>query len=355
MTKPTGKVGAAGWFDVLDIHKSKAAWGLGYTGDGVKVMVNDSGIDFAHPDLQGMQARINDAASPYNGWPVVFDSASMLSLAYDYFLGTTFIKDGMGIVGVAPDYADTSATRSGATLTTNPDGTLSATFKTIGAKVDNTYVFSPTSKSGVYHIGSHPDTLLAKLLGGERAAVLVVDENTAGVYDTVYADIDGDYTFTNEKAARKGDEIIYQDLNGDGYADLSGGMIYWISDGVNPLPVSDTLWGMGADVAGPGDLVAFEIMDSTEGGGNHGQYCASTVAAQGVINGNAPAWKPAGSGTPGTGMVQGGGKQVGLVGAGNFYVAPDGGIEGMLFAALGYDGMPGTADDVQVINNSWGE
>ena len=87
VTKPAGKAGAAGWFDVLDIHKSKAAWDLGYTGEGVKVMVNDSGIDFAHPDLQGMQARINDAASPYNGWPVVFDSASMLSLAYDYFAG----------------------------------------------------------------------------------------------------------------------------------------------------------------------------------------------------------------------------------------------------------------------------
>ena len=238
-------------------------------------------------------------------------------------------------------------------MTTNPDGTLSATFKTIGAEVDNTYVFSPTSKSGVYHIGSHPDTLLAKLLGGERAAVLVVDENTAGVYDTVYADIDADYSFTNEKAARKGDEIIYQDLNGDGYADLSGGMIYWISDGANPLPVSDWLWGIGADVAGPGELVAFEIMDSTESGGNHGQYCASAVAAQGVINGNAPAWKPAGDGTPGTGMVQGGGKKVGLVGSGNFYVSVDDN-EGILFAALGYDGYPNTADDVQIISNSWG-
>ena len=59
----------ADWFDVLDVHKSKAAWDLGYTGDGVKVMVNDSGIDFAHPDLQGTMARDTDPASPCYGWP----------------------------------------------------------------------------------------------------------------------------------------------------------------------------------------------------------------------------------------------------------------------------------------------
>ena len=48
-------------------------------------------------------------------------------------------------------------------------------------------------------------------------------------------------------------------------------MIYWISDGINPLPVSDWLWGIGPDVAGAGNLVAFEIMDFKEPGGNHGQ------------------------------------------------------------------------------------
>ncbi len=113
MRPAADKAQVADWFDILDVHKSKAAWDLGYTGDGVKVMVNDSGIDFAHPDLQGMQARITDPASPYYGWPVAFDSISMMALAYDYYLGTTYIKDGVGLTGAAPDYADTSATRSG--------------------------------------------------------------------------------------------------------------------------------------------------------------------------------------------------------------------------------------------------
>ncbi len=49
---------ADGWYDVLGGHESQAAWDKGYTGEGVNVMVNDSGIDFAHPDLIGTWARV---------------------------------------------------------------------------------------------------------------------------------------------------------------------------------------------------------------------------------------------------------------------------------------------------------
>lgn len=351
------KAQIADWMDILDVHKSRAAWDLGYTGEGVKVMVNDSGLDFAHPDLQGTQARDTDPESPYYGWPIAFDSISMLALAYDYFMGTTFIADGVGPTGGAPDYADTSTTRSGDQVI--PCGcaaeTVSALFQPIGAAAPHVYTFKPTSQSGVYHFGSHVDTYLMKAgVFAERWAVLVVDEHVAGVYDTVYVDLDGDYNFTNEKPARMGSEEIYQDLDGDGYADISGGSIYWISDGANPLPGSDWLWGIEADVAGPGDLVAFTVMDSSESGGNHGQQCASAVAAQGIIDGNSPLTKPAGDGSPNTGMVNGGGKNVGLVASGNFYLSVDEN-EGYLFAALGYDGFPGTDDDAQIISNSWGD
>ena len=152
----------ADWFDVLDVHKSKAAWDLGYTGDGVKVMVNDSGIDFSHPDLMGTMARITDPASPYYGWPEMFDSYSMWNLAYDYYLGTDFIASGQGLSGAAPDYADTRATRSGAELTDLGDGTFSAVFAPIHSTdpTGHTYRLPGASKSGVYHFGSHPDTVL---------------------------------------------------------------------------------------------------------------------------------------------------------------------------------------------------
>ena len=39
----------AAWHDVLDTHKSTAAWDKGYTGEGVRVAVLDSGVDFGHP------------------------------------------------------------------------------------------------------------------------------------------------------------------------------------------------------------------------------------------------------------------------------------------------------------------
>jgi len=343
------------WFDVLDVHKSRAAWDLGYTGNGVKVMVNDTGTDFSHPDLQGTIARISDPESPYYGWPEMFDSFSMLNLAYDYYLGLDFVASGVGILGYAPDYADTRATRSGASLTDNGNGTLSASFAPIGStEPGNLYTFLATSQSGVYHFGSHPDTIYQAVYG-ERAAVLVVDEHEAGVYDTVYVDLDGDYDFTAEKKAVKGDEYVYSDLNGDGYADLSGGIIYWISDGANPLPASDWMWGIESDVAGPGDLVAFSINDWHESaGGDHGTLCASGVAAQGVIDGGAPEYKPAGDGTPGTGMVQGGGKDVKLNSNGDGYTTASAFTDGFIFAALGYDGQAGTGDDIQIISNSWG-
>ncbi len=348
-SQPAAAARPADWFDVLDVHKSQAAWGLGYTGQGVKVLVNDTGIDFAHPDLQGTMARVTDPTSPYVGWPEMFDAYSMLNLAFDVVVGTDYIASGIGFDGNAPDYADTRVTRSGATLTDN-GATLSAVFKPLGSVVAAGYAYTlpKTSKSGVFHFGSHPDTVLEKYYFDERPAVLVVDEQAAGVYDTVYVDLDNDKDFTDEKPARKGAETISQDLDGDGYADMSGGIVYWISDGLNPVPASDWMYGLTAAAAGAGDLVLLTIMDWNEYGGDHGQLCASAVAAQGVIDGDAPAWKPEGAG-----MVRGGGKDVKLSANGNFYLSVDL-ADGFLFAAQGYDGFPGTDDDMQIISNSWG-
>ena len=351
---PADQAKVADWFDVLDVHKSKAAWDLGFTGEGVKVLVNDTGSDFSHPDLMGTVARIDDPASPYNGWPEMFDSFSMLNLAYDYFHGTRYVKSGVGIFGNAPDYADTSATRSGDQLTRNADGTFTATFAPIHGTepAGHTYKLPGTSKSGVYHFGSHPDTTLEAFFD-ERVAVLVADENVAGVYDTVYVDLDADYDFTNNRKSVKGDEYVYTDLDGDGYADISGGIIYWISDGAHSLPASDWRYGIGPNVAGPGGLVAFSIDDFAESG-DHGTLCASGVAGQGVIDGGSPDYKPAGDGKPGTGISVGGGKNVKLSSNGDGYTTSNALAEGVLFAALGYDGLAKTADDMQIVSNSWG-
>ncbi len=74
--------------------------------------------------------------------------------------------------------------------------------------------------------------------------MLVVDEAVAGVYDTVYVDLDTDYDFTDEKPVTKDSPEIYRDMDGDGYADISGGLLVWISDGANTPPTADWLWGI---------------------------------------------------------------------------------------------------------------
>ena len=33
-------------------------------------------------------------------------------------------------------------------------------------------------------------------------------------------------------------------MDGDGYADISGGMLVWITDGANAPPAADWLWGI---------------------------------------------------------------------------------------------------------------
>jgi len=342
----SGNVSITGWFDVLDNHKSAAAWANGFTGAGVKAMVNDSGVDFCHPDLQGTWAVISDTASAYDGWPEMFDSRSAYFWALDSYLGETTVASGLA------DYADTSATcTSGADCLYQP----------IGATAALTYTLPATSQSGTYHIGSHPDKALQSWWYGERVAVLVVDENTAGDYDTVYVDLNANYDFTDDPAATKASPTACADIDGDGYADISGGLVYFIADGVNPIPSLDWMWGLGAagnsaqDFGEPdnGSLVAFSLNDTTGAGGDHGQLVASNIVAQGVIDGGAPSYKPAGDGTPGTGLVLGAGKDVGLTSNGNFYASFF--VEdGFIFSALGYDGVPGTADDIQLINNSWG-
>ncbi len=339
------------WYDTPEIHNADAAWANGYTGQGVKVLVNDSGIDFCHPDLIGTWATVDDPASPHEGWPLMFDSYSMYLYALDQYFGQSNIADGRA------DYADTSATCAAPTCVYQP----------IGAAAPYTYTLpvSSTSQSGVYHIGSHPDKQLGALYA-ERVAVLIVDAAQPGHYDTVFVDLDNDYDFSDEEPVTQEMPIacldnwdsINQQAGSDGYNDLSGGLIYFIADGSTPIPASDWLWG--GFTPANGSLVAFTLADVQEY--THGQYVASNVAAQGVVNGpnsngvgenELPPWKPPYTG-PGTGMVLGTGRDTRLVANGNYYDSPFY-EDGFLFAALGYDGMAETADDSQIINNSWAE
>ena len=135
------------------------AWKMGCTGKEVKVAIIDTGIDFATPDLIGTQARIENEDSPYYGWPIVIDLKSLSQYQknnpypYNY------------------QYANTSVT--------DTEG----------------YIVTGNSKSGVYHIGDHPDEHLTKFYGAP-VKVLVADEEHAEVYDTVYVDLNNKWLFS---------------------------------------------------------------------------------------------------------------------------------------------------------------
>jgi 2',3'-cyclic-nucleotide 2'-phosphodiesterase (5'-nucleotidase family) len=348
------------WFDVLDTHQSSQAWAKGYQGEGVRVAVADDSVDFAHPDLMGTQATVKDGGSPYYGWPMAFNPFSMLGYAYDQYLGYAYVADG------ATWYADTSATPVVVrTLQDLEDGTARLSYAPLAGSsgersYEHEYVFNDTSQSGVYHIGSHPDEALLEVFG-ERVAVLVVDEGEEGVYDTVYVDVDNDYDFRDEKPVTRDSPISYRDMDGDGYADISGGMVYFIADGVNPLPIADWFWGLGQagngvrdfGEAGNGSLVAFHgALDGFTW--DHGTLCASNVVGQGVINGGAPEHKPAYDG-PGTGMVLGAAPKAEMVGISNIYFDFFNSIlDAYIFSVYGYDGMRNTGDEMQVTSNSYG-
>ena len=312
-------------FGVVSAHGATDAWANGWSGTGVKIAVIDDGFDMAHPDLQGQQARYEDPTSPYYGWPIVYDDVGAMFWATNQTGG--WVADTSTFVPAYGDYVYFDGMR----------------YKVNGLK---DVMGNPvTSASGEYHIGYHPDQNLADLWG-YQVAVLVVDSTTPYVYDTVYVDVLGDYDFTNDKACTKGDEISYFDCFnatsrvtdttnwnvGDGFADFSGGMVYWISDGSNNLPGAN--WTYGADFTPlSGNAVAF--VGAFVGGASHGTMTSSAALATNK------SW---------------GGNLVGMAPGAKLIAIPFYGssINDWEFAEFGADGLPNTGDEANIVSNSYG-
>ncbi len=270
------------------------AWNMGYTGKGVTVAVIDSGIDFATPDLIGTQARISNASSPYFGWPIVIDLDSLAA----YQQWTPGSQDGR-----------------------NPFDDFHVLYANTTSTDVKGYQVTGTSKSGIYHIGNRSNFY------DQPLKVIVVDEKNPGVYDTVYVDLNNDNDFRDDKPCRKGDEASYWDRDNDGYPDESGGMIYFIADGKTSLPFSKMLYGENAKIPKNGELVAFHFDD-----GGHGTMCASIIAGQGK-------------------NVKGISPDARIITVRAF------GENDMLYnllAVLGYDGVPNTGDEADIISKSGG-
>ena len=330
-------------------HHVPDAWALGYTGTGIRVAPMDSGTDFGHPDLHGTYARVTDPASPYFnpifglGWPMAFDPYSM-----EVYLFT-------GGVGQFPLAGFSWYVNTSFETTANPiTGLIDTPF------LGRTYnVSGIVSASGAYHIGLHPDRTLRFSTTFDYyqfVGLLVTDPIVPGVYDTVYVDLDHDKYFGDDKPVNLLSPEIYADYYdastsvwdnaswaaGDGIADMSGGMAYFIADGANPIPYTPNIaawYGLPLPpVPGAGDLVALQIGDiRTLGGGDHGTFVASSIVAQNV-----------------TGAVHGFAPDARLISVGNVYASALLFYDMWRFVGEGYDGVPGTGDEAHIASASFG-
>jgi len=146
------------------------------------------------------------------------------------------------------------------------------------AKATHTYTFPKAwAPGGKVWLGSHPDDHMLQLFG-ERPAYLLVDANNDGKGDTIYVDLDDDYQFGDEKPVTKSSPVSYRDMNGDGYVDLSGGLVYFIADGTTSLPGGIEVFD-DPPVPAANSMVAW-TGDFDPGIEGHGTLTASNVSAR---------------------------------------------------------------------------
>jgi len=306
-------------------HSFAEAWEAGFSGTGTTVGVLDGGTDFGHPDLIGtwqVWAGQTGGRAGWNGWPKAFDPFGVLQWlaapaqvdqGLSWYVRTTAVT--------CPDWAN-KAPQSTCPVKFSTKTGPSRNFNAPTGTKQHTYQFpAGVSKSGNVRLGSHPDDHLLSLFG-ERPAFLLTDSTTAGVYDTVYVDLDNDYRFTDEKPVTKASPASYRDMDGDSYTDLSGGLLYFISDGATFLAGGADAFGLVGEpsdnsIFGPGEVVAWSG-DYDPAIGGHGTLTASNVVAQGVINGLAPTFSDVPGGTY-PGAVIGGAPHAKLAPYGDIY------------------------------------
>ncbi|MBU4144229.1 MAG: right-handed parallel beta-helix repeat-containing protein [Candidatus Thermoplasmatota archaeon] len=220
------------------------------------------------------------------------------------------------------------------------------------------------SATGIYHFGYHPSTALNELYGS-LVPIIVSESTTEGTWDKVYVDMNQDYVIDSEdRCVYKGAPELYLDmmkLNGtsaaipgqDGIPDISGGLLYFIGDGETKLPYSDRMSEILIDsgdqltpfstenpmpIPRNGEIVAFygeldfDVYDGVME--THGTQMASAIAGEGLNIGE-------------YGPVEGVSPDVTFLPISNAHYAMD---YALYFAVEGYDGVPNTGDEAQIVS-----
>jgi subtilisin family serine protease len=365
--QPAGPSGLDGWFDVRDGHRAQEAWDLGFRGEGVRVAVLDEVVDFSHPDLAGTWALL-PPGHPYAGWPQVFDPEVGLLQAEDLLQASAndaHVPASRSAEGGMIDLYQQAAVRlesveggMRATACFRPLAFVSGDLpRQLGAEACD-YLLPTTSRSGRVRMGHHPDSMLMRLgarddTEGEWAGVIIVDEAVAGTYDTVYVDLDNDRDFSDEKPVGRSSPLSWRDVSAppDGIQDISGGLLYWISDGRLPFPAS-WIWGLEGVIPPAGSVIGLHWVQ-----GSHGTLCASNIVSQGRLR--APDDRrlrfrdlPDDGGPPALNL--GMAPAAGLVSIGDVYVGGEALFQaGWRYAIFGHS-RERDDDDIQVASNSYG-
>jgi subtilisin family serine protease len=197
---------ASTWQTNVDWIGAPAAWAKGYQGAGVNVAVIDSGVDFGNPDLMGRQATYPNSVPVYGGWPIALDPRSMREYALNG-VDATYNYNNHG------DRSWYARALNFLYAAKDTDGNLldmQFNFNGSTYTIDKTIV--AMSKSGKIRWGVHPDYQLYTYLAGWVPFILL-DTTTAGVYDTVIADLNYDLWFdAHDVAASKAQPVLGQDL-----------------------------------------------------------------------------------------------------------------------------------------------